>query len=107
MKGITVGQGQVETKGIGQVYCNIGQVMYCQGRLLEAWNYLERARECLEKNGYRWGLERAETYLAMTCLKTGRKEEAAEHYSRAVGLSAKIGNPTTEQLLEAVKREMN
>ena len=81
--------------------------MYCQGRLLEAWNYLERARECLEKNGYRWGLERAETYLAMTCLKTGRKEEAAEHYSRAVGLSAKIGNPTTEQLLEAVKREMN
>lgn len=107
MKGITVGQGPVETNGIGQVYCNIGQVMYCQGRLLEAWNYLERARECLEKNGYRWGLERAETYLAMTCLKTGRKEEAAEHYSRAVGLSAKIGNPTTEQLLEAVKREMN
>ena len=41
MKGITVGQGPVETNGIGQVYCNIGQVMYCQGRLLEAWNYLE------------------------------------------------------------------
>lgn len=85
----------METNGIGQVYCNIGQVMYCQGRLLEAWNYLERARECLEKNGYRWGLERAETYLAMTCLKTGRKEEAAEHYM--AGRSAYLLNGNRRQ----------
>ena len=96
----------METNGIGQVYSNIGPVMYWEGRYEEAGNYLEKARDCLEKNGYRWGLERAETYLAMTCLKTGKREEARRHYEKGRELSEKIGNPTTERLLGEVEKRL-
>lgn len=101
-----IGQGPVETNGIGQIYSCIGQVMYCQGRYEEAGTYLEKARDCLEKNGYRWGLERAETFLSMTCLKTGRREEAVQHYKKGKELSEKIGNPTTERLLREVEKKL-
>lgn len=105
-KGMKLGKSPVETNGMGQVYCNVGQVMFSQGRYEGAWNYLERARECLERNGYRWGLERTEAYLAMTSLKTGKREQAVEHYYKAEALSAKIQNPTTEYLLDMMRKEL-
>lgn len=106
-KAMKVGQGPVETNGIGQIYSGIGQVMYYEARYEDAKHNLERAKECLEKNGYRWGLERAETYLAMTCLKMGQQEEAKEHYLRGRELSDKIGNPTTEELLLELEKEFS
>ena len=103
---LQAGRGPVETNGIGQVYSSIGQICYLRGSYEEAIRYLEKARDCLERRGYRWGLERTEAYLAMACLKLGRLGEAREHYQRGSAISAKIGNPLTEQLLEKVGAEL-
>lgn len=105
-KGIEEGKGPVEINGLGQLYSSVGQVLYFQKNYEGAFRYLEMARECLDKNGYRWGLERAEAFLAMTCLKTGKKEEARQHFEKGVELSEKIGNPTTEGLLAAIREEL-
>lgn len=105
-KGIEEGRGPVEINGLGQLYSSIGQVKYFQKDYESAFKYLEMARECLDKNGYRWGLERAEAFLALTCLKTGQREAAGIHYEKGAELSEKIGNPTTERLLEAIRREL-
>lgn len=104
---LEMGLGPVETNGLGQVYCNIGQIMYYMENYPDAQVYLEKAKECLERNGYRWGLERTEAYMALTCLKTGRIEEAKKHYEKGMILSGQIGNPTTMEVLDAMKKELD
>lgn len=94
------------TNGVGQFYSNIGQVKYYLGEYKEARDYLEKASERLERNGYRWGLERAEAYLGMTCLELGEKETAAQHYECSVALSEKIENPTTMDMLKELKEKL-
>lgn len=106
-KAVEEGKGPVEFNGVGQVYSSIGQVMYFQGDYEEAFKYLEMARECLEKNRYRWGLERAEVFLSLTCLKTGKIVEARKHYEKGTEISAKIGNPTTEKMLAVIGHELS
>ena len=43
--------------GLGQIYSSMGQVHCLRGQYKEAMALLEKAVECLERNGYRWGLE--------------------------------------------------
>lgn len=105
-KALEVGHEVSATNGMGQVYSNVGQVMYYLGDYGEAFSYLEKAKERLERNGYKWGLERAEAYMAMTCLKTGKRAEAEEHYEKSVLLSDKIANPTTMLLLKELEKEI-
>ncbi|MBO5564274.1 MAG: tetratricopeptide repeat protein [Lachnospiraceae bacterium] len=92
-------RGPVVTNGMAQIYSNIGQVRYYQERYAESFIHLDKAREYLERNGYFWGLERTECYLAMVCLKTGKTGEAKLHYEKASLLSEKVKNPVTENLL--------
>jgi len=96
----------LETNGMGQIYSSMGQIYYLRGQYGEAMEYLLKARDCLEKNGYRWGLERTEGYLALVCIKTGDYEKAREHYEKAREISVKIRNPETGRLLAEVVREM-
>ncbi|PNH20845.1 histidine kinase [Lachnospiraceae bacterium] len=106
-EGVRIGQGAVVTNGMAQLYASIGQVKFHQGRYTESGIYLDKARECLEKNSYRWGLERAEAYLALLRLEEGEPDEARIHYEKGRALSRKIRNPETEALLEAVEQRMN
>lgn len=103
-KALEEGMGMQVTNGMGQVYSNIGQIMYSLGNYKQACLNLNKAKERLEHNGYRWGLERVEVYMAMSCLKTGKKGDAMEHYEKSSLLSEKIANPTTIRLLEDVKK---
>lgn len=106
-KAIEKEMGPVETNGLGQLYSNVGQIMYDMKDYEKAWYYLEKARECLERNGYRWGLERTEAYLALTCLRTGRLEEAHKHYEEGMRLSEMIRNPITITILDNISRELD
>lgn len=106
-RAVEEGKGAAEFNGVGQVYSSIGQVMYFQGNYEEASKYLEMARECLEKNRYRWGLERAEAFLALTCLKTGKRAEAQAHFLKGSEISKKIDNPITEKMLSAIGQELS
>ncbi len=106
-EGIHIGKGPVATNGMAQIYSNIGQVKYLQGRYAESTIYLDRARESLEKNGYRWGLERTEAYLALVCLADENRDDARIHYEKAKIMSEKIGNPETETILREVKEKLN
>lgn len=103
----SVGEGLLETNGMGQIYSNVGQIFYLRGQYEEAMEYLEKARDCLERNGYRWGLERTEGYLALVCLKNGDENGAREHYERARAISVKIRNPETEKLLAEVVHQLS
>ena len=100
------GQGQVVTNGMAQIYSNIGQVRYYQERYAESYIHLDKARECLEKNSYFWGLERTECYLALVCLKTGKQGEAKLHYEKAALISEKVKNPVTENLLKELATQI-
>ena len=104
---VQMGQGPVKTNGMAQVYSGIGQVKYDQGKYTEGYIYLDRAREDLEHNGYRWGLERTEAYLAMTCIKLGKTDEARIHYEKGRQIAAKIRNPLTAEILAEVERHLN
>ena len=105
-KALEVGRDAAVTNGTAQVYSNIGQVMYYTGNYADAFRNLETARERLERNGYIWGLERVEVYLAMTCLKTGQTQTARTHYEKSMALSEKICNPTTIGLLKSIEPEI-
>ena len=106
-EGVRIGQSTTATNGLAQIYSNIGQVKYLQKRYTESYIYLDKARESLEKNGYRWGLERTEGYLALVCLATDRQGEARLHLEKARIISEKIGNPVTERVLEQVEQMMS
>lgn len=103
---VHIGQGPVATNGMAQIYSNIGQVKYLQGRYTESHIYLDKARESLERNGYRWGLERTEVYLALVSLADGHRDAARIHYEKAKIISEKIGNPLTEQLLRETETQL-
>lgn len=107
MKALEQGKAVEATNGTGQIYSNVGQIMYHMDDYEEAVSYLEKGKERLERNGYRWGLERTEAYLALACLKTGKTEEAMYHYNRSTQLSEKIKNPTTNRLLQNIKKEID
>lgn len=92
--------------GLGQIYSSMGQVHCLRGQYKEAMALLEKAVECLERNGYRWGLERAEGWLALTCIKTGDLKSAREHYRKGREISDKIRNPETERLLFEVEKRL-
>lgn len=106
-KALEEGRDVASTNGMGQVYSNMGQVMFYLKRYEEAKSYLEKAEERLERNGYRWGLERAEAYLALNCLRTGRRKEANKHYEKSAEISEMIANPTTDRLLRSIKKELD
>lgn len=106
MEAIRLGQDPVTTNGMAQIHSNVGQVRYLQKRYGESYIYLDRARETLERSGYRWGLERTEIYLAMLCLDTGKPEEARMHFAHGKLLSEKIRNPQTEELVRKVERRL-
>ncbi|MBR0172628.1 MAG: tetratricopeptide repeat protein [Lachnospiraceae bacterium] len=97
------GRDHVPTNGTAQIYSNIGQVRYYQERYAESYIQLDKARDILETNGYYWGLERTEAYLALVCLKTERREEAKSHYDKALKISGRIKNPVTEALLGEIR----
>ncbi len=103
----SVGEGVTRTNGMGQIYSNIGQMHYLQEQFPEALEYLEKARDCLERNRYRWGLERTEGYLALVCLKMGEEEKARRHYEKGKEISVKIKNPETGRLLAEVEQQLN
>ncbi len=103
----SVGEGVMRTNGMGQIYSNIGQIHYLRGQYREALEYLEKARDCLEKNRYRWGLERTEGYLALVCLKMGDVKRARKHYENGKEISVKIRNPETGRLLAEVEHQLN
>ncbi|MEG1144117.1 MAG: tetratricopeptide repeat protein [Clostridium sp.] len=106
MKALEEGKSVETTNGMGQVYSNLGQMMYHMGNYGEACRYLTKAEERLERNGYRWGLERVEAYFAMTYLKSGDKEEAKKYYEKSIKLSEKIANPITINLLHDMEKEI-
>lgn len=106
LKALDEGKGVENTNGVGQFYSNIGQIKYYLGDFSGAKDYLEKAKEKLERNGYRWGLERAEAYLALTYLAIGKQEEALFHYEKSRQLSAQIDNPTTNDILLALTEKL-
>lgn len=105
-KALEEGKNVEATNGMGQVYSNVGQMMYYLKEYGEARSFLEKAKERLERNGYRWGLERAEAFMAKTCLRTGDKAGAKAHYEISRRLSEEIGNPTTNFLLKEISDEL-
>lgn len=96
-RALAVGESLSFMNGLGQIYSSMGQVHCLRGQYKEAMALLEKAVECLERNGYRWGLERAEGWLALTCIKTGDLKSAREHYRKGREISDKIRNPETER----------
>ena len=105
-EGVRIGQGTAATNGLAQIYSNIGQLKYQQKRYTESYIYLDKARESLEKNGYRWGLERTEAYLALVCLATGRTGDAKIHLEKAKMISEKIRNPVTQKIIAMAEEEL-
>ena len=106
-EGVRIGQGTAATNGLAQIYSNIGQVKYQQKRYAESYIYLDKARESLEKNGYRWGLERTEGYLALVCLATDKVSEARLHLEKAKTISEKIGNPVTQRVIAQAEEKLS
>jgi tetratricopeptide (TPR) repeat protein len=106
-EGVRIGQGTAATNGLAQIYSNIGQVKYQQKRYAESYIYLDKARESLEKNGYRWGLERTEGYLALVCLATDKVSEARMHLEKAKTISEKIGNPVTQRVIAQAEEKLS
>lgn len=106
-EGVRIGRGTVITNGMAQLYASIGQVKFKQKRYAESGIYLDKARECLEKNAYRWGLERTEAYLALLRIREGKVDEARIHYEKGRALSRKIRNPETEDVLAQVEDQIN
>lgn len=100
---VSTGQGRVATNGMAQVYSNIGQVKYLQKRYAESYIYLDKAREILEKNGYKWSLERTEAFLCLVCIATDRSGEAWLHFDKAQMISDRIRNPQTQKILDLAK----
>ena len=105
-RALAVGESLSFMNGLGQIYSSMGQVHCLRGQYKEAMALLEKAVECLERNGYRWGLERAEGWLALTCIKTGDLKSAREHYRKGREISDKIRNPETERLLSEVEKRL-
>ena len=105
-RALAVGESLSFMNGLGQIYSSMGQVHCLRGQYKEAMAFLEKAVECLERNGYRWGLERAEGWLALTCIKTGDLKSAREHYRKGREISDKIRNPETERLLSEVEKRL-
>ena len=70
---IEKGTEKVVTNGLGQFYSNVGQIYYFMEKNTEARTYLEKAIACFEKNGYYWGLERAEAYMHWFCFGLVKK----------------------------------
>jgi serine/threonine kinase, putative regulatory protein len=88
---------------MAQIYSGIGQLLYLLGRYEESGKYLARASAVLSANGYRWGLERSEAYLALLCVRQGKKEEARQHLERARYIASRIQNPETELLIHGAE----
>ena len=102
---IEKGTEKVVTNGLGQFYSNVGQMYYFMEKNTEARTYLEKAIACFEKNGYYWGLERAEAYMALVLLRFGEKDQAKKHYKKAVSLTEKMNNPTTVSVIRQISKE--
>ncbi len=88
-----------ETNGMAQIYSGIGQLLFLLGRDAESGAYLTRAAGLLTANGYRWGLERTEGYLALLALRQQQTAMAIEHLRKARYIAERIQNPETEELL--------
>ena len=106
-KAKTAGEKAAVTNGTGQIYSNIGQLLYGCGNMEESLEYLKKAERSLEKNGYLWGLERTEGYLSLLYLEQGNKELAEKHYEKGKQISDKIRNPETEELMRDVAERLS
>ena len=106
-KAKTAGEKAAVTNGTGQIYSNIGQLLYGCGNMEESLEYLKKAERCLEKNGYLWGLERTEGYLSLLYLEQGNKELAEKHYEKGKQISDKIRNPETEELMRDIAERLS
>ena len=78
---------------------------YFMEKNTEARTYLEKAIACFEKNGYYWGLERAEAYMALVLLRFDGKDQAKKHYKKAVKKKKKMNNPTTVSVIRQISKE--
>lgn len=105
-KALETGTDKAMANGLGQFYSGLGQVRVIQGRYEEGEKYLLQAIECLKRHGYYWGREKAEACLAMLLLKEGRRKEAEEYYRESRKISEKIKNPSTELLLQKIRKEL-
>ena len=57
---------------------------YFMEKNTEARTYLEKAIACFEKNGYYWGLERDEAYMALDLHRFDEKDKENKHYNKEV-----------------------
>ena len=101
---IDTGVCRYVTNGMGQFRANLGRVLYAQGDLAGAEASLREAQKCFRcHEGFYWGWDITEVYLAMVCRKLGLHTEGIEHLREAEKMVPIMGNPENMEMLECCR----